>query len=158
MRSGLVNENQSIVERERAVLVPIHVDSFLFNAKIVILRQCADRQRITFACQHHRRHGTYEFRRFGRYSLLWLSLYATGTQALSRSLFARLIPPEKSGEYFGFYNMLGKFSSILGPVLAGTVALISGSQRVAILSIVMLFVSGLWLLTRVQVPSVRAPA
>jgi UMF1 family MFS transporter len=79
-----------------------------------------------------------------------------GVQSLSRSLFARLIPPAKSGEYFGFYNMLGKFSSILGPVLAGTVALVSGSQRVAILSIVLLFASGLWLLTRVRVPSVRA--
>jgi len=87
-----------------------------------------------------------------------IGLVQGGVQSLSRSLFARLIPPAKSGEYFGFYNMLGKFSSILGPVLAGTVALLSGSQRVAILSIVMLFVSGLWLLTRVQVPSVRAPA
>jgi UMF1 family MFS transporter len=87
-----------------------------------------------------------------------IGLVQGGVQSLSRSLFARLIPPEKSGEYFGFYNMLGKFSSILGPVLAGTVALVTGSQRVAILSIVMLFISGLWLLTRVQVPSVRAPA
>jgi len=87
-----------------------------------------------------------------------IGLVQGGVQSLSRSLFARLIPPAKSGEYFGFYNMLGKFSSILGPVLAGTVALLSGSQRVAILSIVMLFVSGLWLLTRVQVPSVREPA
>ena len=87
-----------------------------------------------------------------------IGLVQGGVQSLSRSLFARLIPPAKSGEYFGFYNMLGKFSSILGPVLAGTVALVSGSQRVAILSIVLLFVSGLWLLTRVQVPSVRAAA
>ncbi len=85
-----------------------------------------------------------------------IGLVQGGVQSLSRSLFARLIPPSKSGEYFGFYNMLGKFSSILGPVLAGTVALVSGSQRVAILSIVVLFLSGLWLLTRVQVPSVRA--
>jgi len=85
-----------------------------------------------------------------------IGLVQGGVQSLSRSLFARLIPPAKSGEYFGFYNMLGKFSSILGPVLAGTVALVSGSQRVAILSIVLLFVSGLWLLTRVQVPAVRA--
>ncbi len=87
-----------------------------------------------------------------------IGLVQGGVQSLSRSLFARLIPPAKSGEYFGFYNMLGKFSSILGPVLAGTVALVSGSQRVAILSIVVLFVSGLWLLTRVQVPPVRAAA
>jgi UMF1 family MFS transporter len=84
-----------------------------------------------------------------------IGLVQGGVQSLSRSLYARLIPPEKSGEYFGFFNMLGKFSSILGPVLAGTVALVSGSQRVGILSIIVLFVSGLLLLTRVRVPAVR---
>ncbi len=85
-----------------------------------------------------------------------IGLVQGGVQSLSRSLYARLIPPEKSGEYFGFFNMLGKFSSILGPVLAGTVALVSGSQRVGILSIIVLFGSGLLLLTRVRVPA--APA
>ena len=85
-----------------------------------------------------------------------IGLVQGGVQSLSRSLYARLIPPEKSGEYFGFFNMLGKFSSILGPVLAGTAALVTGSQRVGILSILVLFVSGLWLLTRVRVPAARA--
>jgi len=85
-----------------------------------------------------------------------IGLVQGGVQSLSRSLYARLVPPEKSGEYFGFYNMLGKFSSILGPVLAGTVALVSGSQRVGILSIIVLFSSGLLLLTRVRVPGERA--
>lgn len=85
-----------------------------------------------------------------------IGLVQGGVQSLSRSLYARLIPPGMSGEYFGFYNMLGKFSSILGPVLAGTVALVSGSQRVGILSIIILFSAGLLLLTRVQVPAVRA--
>ena len=85
-----------------------------------------------------------------------IGLVQGGVQSLSRSLYARLIPPAMSGEYFGFYNMLGKFSSILGPVLAGTVALVSGSQRVGILSIIVLFSSGLLLLTRMRVPPVRA--
>jgi MFS transporter, UMF1 family len=85
-----------------------------------------------------------------------IGLVQGGVQSLSRSLYARLIPPEMSGEYFGFFNMLGKFSSILGPVLAGTVALVSGSQRIGILSIILLFGSGLLLLTRVRVPPVRA--
>jgi len=85
-----------------------------------------------------------------------IGLVQGGVQSLSRSLYARLIPAEMSGEYFGFYNMLGKFSSILGPVLAGTVALVSGSQRTGILSIIVLFGAGLLLLTRVQVPAVRA--
>lgn len=85
-----------------------------------------------------------------------IGLVQGGVQSLSRSLYARLIPPDKSGEYFGFFNMLGKFSSVLGPVLAGTAALVTGSQRVGILSILVLFVSGLWLLTRVRVPAARA--
>lgn len=85
-----------------------------------------------------------------------IGLVQGGVQSLSRSLYARLIPPEMSGEYFGFYNMLGKFSSILGPVLAGTVALVSGSQRTGILSIIVLFSLGLLLLTRVRVPAGHA--
>jgi UMF1 family MFS transporter len=82
-----------------------------------------------------------------------IGLVQGGVQSLSRSLYARLIPPEMSGEYFGFFNMLGKFSSILGPVIAGAVALASGSQRVGILSIIVLFVAGLVMLTRVRVPA-----
>ena len=85
-----------------------------------------------------------------------IGLVQGGVQSLSRSLYARLIPPERSGEYFGFFNMLGKFSSILGPVMAGTAALVTGSQRVGILSILVLFVAGFWLLTRVEVPAGRA--
>lgn len=82
-----------------------------------------------------------------------IGLVQGGAQSLSRSLFARLIPPEKSGEYFGFFNMLGKFSSVLGPFLAGTAALLAGSQRIGILSIVVLFIAGLVLLARVRVPA-----
>ena len=84
-----------------------------------------------------------------------IGLVQGGVQALSRSLYARLIPPAMSGEYFGIFNMVGKFSAILGPMIAGTVALVSGSQRTGILSIVTLFVAGLWLLARVRVPAVR---
>ncbi|MCE7901896.1 MAG: MFS transporter [Gammaproteobacteria bacterium PRO9] len=85
-----------------------------------------------------------------------IGLVQGGVQSLSRSLFARLIPPEKSGEYFGFFNMLGKFSSILGPFLAGTAALLAGSQRIGILSILVLFIAGLVLLARVRVPAAGA--
>lgn len=85
-----------------------------------------------------------------------IGLVQGGVQSLSRSLYARLIPPGMSGEYFGFFNMLGKFSSILGPVIAGAVALASGSQRVGILSIIVLFVAGLVMLTRVRVPAAGA--
>ncbi len=82
-----------------------------------------------------------------------IGLVQGGVQSLSRSLYARLIPADSRGEYFGFYNMMGKFSSIVGPVLAGTAALLSGSQRIGILSILLLFAAGLWLLNRVRLPA-----
>lgn len=87
-----------------------------------------------------------------------IGLVQGGVQSLSRSLFARLIPAGKSGEYFGFYNMLGKFAAILGPVMAGVVAYLSGSQRAGILSILILFVAGLGLLTRVRLTPRAAEA
>lgn len=79
-----------------------------------------------------------------------IGLVQGGVQSLSRSLFARLVPAGKTGEYFGFYNMLGKFASILGPLLVGLVALLTGSQRDGILSVLLLLVGGLWLLSRVD--------
>jgi UMF1 family MFS transporter len=81
-----------------------------------------------------------------------IGLVQGGVQSLSRSFFAQLIPAGHSGEYFGFYNMVGKFSAIIGPVLAGYVALIFDSQRIGILSILILFVTGLALLSRVTAP------
>jgi MFS transporter, UMF1 family len=65
-----------------------------------------------------------------------------GIQSLSRSLFARLIPKKQSGEFFGFYNMLGKFAAVIGPVLMGWVSLITGNPRLSILSIGVLFLAG----------------
>ena len=64
----------------------------------------------------------------------------------------RLIPRERSGEYFGFYNMLGKFAAVLGPVLVGVMATLSGSSRVGISSLMVLFAAGALLLWRVRVP------
>lgn len=63
-------------------------------------------------------------------------------QAMSRSYYGRLIPPERAGEFFGFYNMMGKFASVLGPFLMGTAALLTGDSRKAILSVALLFVGG----------------
>ncbi len=72
-------------------------------------------------------------------------------QALSRSLYARLIPSGKSAEFFGFYNMLGKFAAVVGPLMVGVVSLASGDHRLGILSIIILFVAGGWLLLKVDV-------
>jgi UMF1 family MFS transporter len=82
-----------------------------------------------------------------------IGLVQGGVQSLSRSFFARLIPHRQSAEYFGFFNMIGKFSAVLGPVLTGVVALSFGSQRIGILSILILFLGGLFLLLKVQQPS-----
>jgi UMF1 family MFS transporter len=81
-----------------------------------------------------------------------------GVQSLSRSLFARLIPRERAGEYFGFYNMLGKFAAVLGPLLVGVTAALSGSTRLGIASLFVLFLAGGLLLWRVQVPDRAAGA
>jgi UMF1 family MFS transporter len=87
-----------------------------------------------------------------------IGLVQGGVQSLSRSFFARLIPAGKSAEYFGFYNMLGKFSAILGPVLAGVVALTFNSQRLGILSILILFISGFVILLKVEQEQVEGAA
>jgi MFS transporter, UMF1 family len=73
-----------------------------------------------------------------------------GVQALSRSYFTRLIPRERSGEYFGFYNMLGKFAAVLGPVAMGIVAVLTGSQRASPLVLIAFFIAGGVLLARVR--------
>ena len=65
-----------------------------------------------------------------------------GIQALSRSYYAKLIPKEKSNEFFGFYNIFGKFSAIIGPFLMAITASLTGSTRNSILAIIPLFVIG----------------
>ena len=74
-----------------------------------------------------------------------------GTQALSRSLFASMVPPHKSGEFFGFYSVFEKFASILGPLLFAATLAITGEPRKAMLSIIIFFVVGAWLLSLVNV-------
>ena len=80
-----------------------------------------------------------------------VGLFQGGIQALSRSLYGRIIPASKSAAFFGLYNMLGKFAAVIGPILLGTVAKLSGSTRVGILSIIALFIVGGYLLTRVDI-------
>jgi MFS transporter, UMF1 family len=74
-----------------------------------------------------------------------------GTQALSRSLFASMIPQHKSGEFFGFFSVFEKFAGIFGPLIfAGTIAM-TGSSRNAILSVILFFALGALLLVPVNV-------
>lgn len=71
-----------------------------------------------------------------------IGLVLGGVQSLSRSLYARLIPEDKAGEFFGFYNMLGKFAAVIGPALMGFVSFATGNPRYSILSVIVLFLSG----------------
>lgn len=82
-----------------------------------------------------------------------IGLSQGGVQALSRGLFSHLIPVEKSGEYFGFFNMLGKFASVLGPLLVAFFARFTSDSRQTILSLLILIVVGGGILIRVKLPS-----
>ena len=68
-----------------------------------------------------------------------------GIQALSRSYFAKIIPKEKSNEYFGFYNIFGKFAAILGPFLMSLITQITKQPKLSILAVLPLFLIGLLL-------------
>jgi UMF1 family MFS transporter len=85
-----------------------------------------------------------------------IGLVQGGVQALSRSLYARLIPRQAAAEFFGFYNLLGKFAAVLGPVLVGWTAVLSGSNRVSILILLVMFAAGALLLARVSIPHTGA--
>jgi MFS transporter, UMF1 family len=74
-----------------------------------------------------------------------------GTQALSRSLFASMIPPRKSGEFFGFYSIFEKFAGIFGPLLFDLTIAATGASRNAILSVIAFFIVGAALLYFVDV-------
>ncbi|WP_232225525.1 MFS transporter [Oceanobacillus manasiensis] len=66
-----------------------------------------------------------------------------GIQALSRSYFAKLVPKDNANEFFGFYNIFGKFASVTGPVLMGVTAQITGRSNAGILSLIVLFIIGM---------------
>ncbi|WP_022947701.1 MFS transporter [Methylohalobius crimeensis] len=84
------------------------------------------------------------------YSLaVMIGLVQGGVQALSRACFAHLIPKQYAAEFFGFYNMLGKFAAVIGPVLVGVTGYLLQDPRAGILSILILFIIGAGLLMRV---------
>ncbi|MFL2553028.1 MAG: MFS transporter, partial [Gammaproteobacteria bacterium] len=72
-----------------------------------------------------------------------IGLVQGGIQALSRSYFARLIPHNKHSEYFGIYNMLGKFAALIGPLVVGLITYITNDPRLGMLSIGLFFIVGI---------------
>lgn len=72
-----------------------------------------------------------------------VGLVQGGVQSLSRSLYARLIPREESAAFFGFYGLMGKFSAVIGPLIVAGVETWTGSPRLAVAAIAVLFIVGL---------------
>ena len=87
-----------------------------------------------------------------------IGLVQGGVQSLSRSLYASLIPADKSAEFFGFYNMLGKFAAVLGPGLMGIIGVMTGSTRDSLWAVVGLFAVGAAMLYFVDVDEGRRRA
>jgi UMF1 family MFS transporter len=87
-----------------------------------------------------------------------IGLVQGGIQALSRALFAGLIPAGETAELFGFYNMVGKFAAVLGPFLVGSAAALAGDVRWSLLPVLVLFLIGALLLWQVDVAAGRGAA
>jgi len=84
--------------------------------------------------------------------LAWMvSVVQGGSQALSRSLYASLSPAAKSGEFFGLFGVMEKFSAILGPLLFAAAVAIFGSSRPAVFSLIVFFIAGILLLRSVNI-------
>ena len=91
--------------------------------------------------------------------LAWMvAVVQGGSQALSRSLFSSMSPAAKSGEFFGFFGIMEKFSAIVGPLVFAWAAATFGSSRPAILSLIAFFIIGGFLLTRVDIAEGRRVA
>ncbi len=73
-----------------------------------------------------------------------------GVQALSRSYFAKIIPKENSNEFFGFYNIFGKFAAIVGPLIMSLTTTITGNARFSIFAVIPLFIIGLVILLSIN--------
>lgn len=75
-----------------------------------------------------------------------------GVQSLSRSLFGQLIPKERANEFFGFYNIFGKFAAVVGPFLVGIIAQLTGNSLDGVFALIILFIIGGILLMFVKIP------
>lgn len=83
--------------------------------------------------------------------LFWCMAFLVGTvqggiQAISRSHFGKLIPPERSNEYFGFFDIFGKFAAVLGPLLVALFTQLTGRDSIGVISLAILFLLGFVLL------------
>jgi len=85
-----------------------------------------------------------------------IGLVQGGINSLSRSLYSRLIPANQSAQFFGYYNTIGRFSAVLGPVFMGWIALATGSPRISMLGLLLFFAAGAMFLARVRDPGISS--
>ena len=81
-----------------------------------------------------------------------VGLFMGGLQAVSRSFFSRLIPQDMNAEYFGFFSVSQRFASIFGPLIFAVITDLTGSSRLSILSLAVLFIAGGAVLKAVKEP------
>ncbi len=82
---------------------------------------------------------------------IMVGLVQGGSQAISRSIFGSMVPVKKTAEFFGFYSISSKFAAIFGPFLFGIVGQLTGSSRNGIISLVLFFIVGIFLLSKVDI-------
>ena len=87
-----------------------------------------------------------------------VALFQGGTQALSRSMFASLVPRARQGEMFGFYSVSEKLAGVAGPIMFGLVTQATGGGRLATLTLLPLFIGGAWMLSTVDLARGRRAA
>ncbi|MPN47058.1 hypothetical protein SDC9_194658 [bioreactor metagenome] len=73
-----------------------------------------------------------------------------GIQALSRAYFGKIVPKKESNEYFGFFDIFGKFADFLGPLIITVCAATFGQSKYGILALVILFIVGYFFLNKVS--------
>ena len=81
---------------------------------------------------------------------MMVGLVQGGSQALSRSLFGNMVPKAQTAEFYGFYDMSSKFAGLLGPFVFATVAIMAGSSRLSIMALIVFFIVGGLILSRVN--------
>jgi UMF1 family MFS transporter len=82
---------------------------------------------------------------------LFVATVQGGSQALSRSLVGQLMPKSKSAEFYGFYSVSEQFNTVIGPILFSVINQLTGNSRLAIISLVVFFISGIVLLSKVNI-------
>lgn len=87
-----------------------------------------------------------------------VGLVQGGSQALSRSIFSRIIPAERNAEFFGLFGLSGKFASIVGPPIVGLIGQLTGSSRDGIAALAIFFIVGIIIIASLNEPRAREHA